>query len=107
MTVWDGKLMKENEPSAFVKVFFGVGISIAVVIALGTGALNVAQGIVTRPWALGMVLIGFLFFLGPKLTVMREKKLVSFGTRLMTNRQANFYRLGYFFMGRGLLLAFA
>jgi hypothetical protein len=106
MTVWDGKLMKENELSKPVKVILGVAIVIAVGIALRAVAQNAVNGVVTRPWALGMV-FGFVCFLLPKLAVVREKKLVSFGTGPMTNRQENFYRLGYFLMGLGVLLAFA
>ncbi len=107
MTVWDGKLLKENELSKPAKVIVGVAIVIAIAFATTTAARNVTGGVVVRPWALGIVLIGFICFLVPKLTVIREKRRLSFGTRLMTNPQANLYRLGYFLMGIGLLLAFS
>ena len=107
MTVWDGKLLKENELSKPAKVIVGVAIVVVIAFAMKAAARNVADEVVVRPWVLGIVLIGFICFLVPKLTVIREKRRVSFGTGLMTNPQANFYRLGYFLMGLGLLLAFA
>ena len=107
MTVWDGKLMRENELSKPVKVILGVAVVIALGVAVKVAAQNGVDGVVTRPGALGVGLAGFVCFLLPKLSVVREKKFVSFGTRLMTNQQANFYRLVYFLMGMGLLLAFA
>ena len=107
MTLWDGELMKENELSKPVKIIVGVGVVIMIGVAAKDAAQNAVDGAVTRPWALGMVLIGLICFLLPKVAVVRNRQLVSFGTGLMTNQQANFYRLGYFLMGLGILLAFA
>lgn len=107
MTMWDGKLMKENELSMPAKVIVGVAAVVFIIAAVKAAAVNASAGVIARPWALGIVLVGVICFLVPKLAVVRKKKLVSFGVGPMTTQQANFYRLGYFLMALGLLLAFA
>jgi len=59
-----------------------------------------------QPWCFLIALLGLLCFLFPKLAVMRHKKWLSFGTRLMTEDQANFYRVGYLLMVLGVLFTF-
>ena len=105
MTMWNGKLMKENELSKPAKIIVGAGIAILLALSATTAFQNAAHGVVGRPWALSIVLIGFLCFFFPKLSIIRGKKLVSFGTGFMTEHQANFYRAGYFLMVVGLLLS--
>jgi hypothetical protein len=61
---------------------------------------------VPRPGCSVVILVGFLLFLFPKLHVVRHKQRISFGTVLMTEGQANLYRLGYVLMGSGYLLTF-
>jgi hypothetical protein len=53
-----------------------------------------------------IVLIGFLLFLVGKLSVILHKQRISFGTRLMSERMANCYRLGYWLMAVGVLITF-
>jgi len=104
--MWDGKLLKENELSKPAKIIVGTAILILLALAATIAVENAARGMIKRPWAFAIVLVGLFCFLFPKLFVVRKKKLVSFGTRLMTEDQANFYRVGYCLMGLGLLLTF-
>ena len=106
MTMWDGKLLKENELSKPAKIIVGGAILILLAFAATAVVQNAAHGMIKRPWAFAIVLIGFGCFLFPKVSVVRKKKLVSFGTRIMNEDQANFYRVGYYLMGLGLILTF-
>jgi hypothetical protein len=54
-----------------------------------------------------LIAVGFVLFLFPKLHVVRHKRRISFGTALMTQAQANSYRLGYLLMACGYLLTFS
>jgi hypothetical protein len=64
--------MKENELSTPAKVILGVAVVVAIGVAVKAAAQNAVDGLVTRPWAaLGLVLIGFVCFLLPKLRVVR------------------------------------
>ena len=74
----------------------GAGIVTLLALSAATAIRNAAQGSIGRPWALSLVLVGFLCFVFPKLSVIRRKTLVSFGAEFMTEHQANFYRAGYF-----------
>jgi hypothetical protein len=53
-----------------------------------------------------VILLGFLLFLFPKLFVVGHVRRISFGTALMTEGQANAYRVGCSLMGFGYLLTF-
>jgi len=107
MTMWNGKLMKENELSKPAKILVGTGMVMLFVFSAIAAIQNVTHGRVNQPSAFLLVLVGFVLFLFPKLSVMRNQKLVSFGTRLMTDNQANFYRIGYVLMLLGFLFTFA
>ena len=61
MTVWDGKLLKENELSKPAKVIVGVAIVVVIAFAMKAAARNVADEVVVRPWALGIVMLVSLF----------------------------------------------
>ena len=106
MTIWNGKLMKENELSKPAKIIVGVGLLLLFASAAVIAARNVLRGEVGQPSAFAIMLIGFACFFFPKLLVIRKKQLVSFGARLMTQDQANFYSLGYYLMGLGFLFTF-
>ena len=59
-----------------------------------------------NPNAFMIVLIGFLFFLISKISLIRNGIIISFGTGKMSNMMGNFYRLGYWVMAVGVLLTF-
>jgi hypothetical protein len=106
MTMWDGKLMKENEFSKPAKLFVDASLTMLMGFAAVTAVQHAAQGMVKHPGCGLMALLGFLCFLFPKLAVMRHKQWLSFGTRLMTENQANCYRVGYLLMVLGVLFTF-
>lgn len=96
-------LMKENQPSNFLKI-----VSWLTLVALAIGALfNIYYGNVSHPKAFFVVLVGFIFFAIGKLSVILKKKKISIGLKLMTENMANLYRMGYWLMIVGLLAAFA
>ena len=49
--------------------------------------------------------IGFSMFLKAKISVMKEGRLLSFGTKYMTQSNRNLYIYGYIIMGIGLILS--
>jgi hypothetical protein len=99
--------MKENELSRPTKFLVSVGLLIFLSLAGVSAIQNVTHGVVHQPRAFIVVLIGFLCFAFAKLSVIRHKRLVSFGTRVMTEDEANFYRIGYYLMGLGFIFTFA
>jgi hypothetical protein len=54
-----------------------------------------------------IVLLGFGLFSLAKLSVILHRQRISFGTRSMSARMANAYRLGYWLMACGMLVTFA
>jgi hypothetical protein len=54
-----------------------------------------------------VVLLGFGLFSLAKLSVILHRQRISFGTRSMSARMANAYRLGYWLMVCGTLATFA
>jgi hypothetical protein len=104
--MWDGKLMKENELSKPAKLLVGTSLAMLTGLAAVGAVQNAAHGVVKHPWCFLIALLGLLCFLFPKLAVIRHKKWLSFGTRLMTEDQANCYRVGYLFMAFGVLFTF-
>ena len=95
--------MREYRPTFIVKVFSWL---LLVMLVLGA-ALNVYHHNVTHPYAFLVVIVGFLLFAAGKLSVITNKKKISFGTKLMTENMANVYRVGYWLMVVGLLATFA
>lgn len=69
-------------------------------------AQNAGRGFVPHPWAALVVLIGFTSFLYAKVAVIRRQNWINWGTRWMTEDQANAYRVGYWLMVVGLLATF-
>jgi hypothetical protein len=107
MTIWKVRLMKENELSRPTKFLVSVGLIIFLAMAGISAVHNVFHGLANQPRAFAVVLIGFGCFAFAKLSVIRRTRLISFGTRLMTEDQANFYRIGYYLMGLGFIFTFA
>jgi len=107
MSIWSCRLMKENELSRPMKFLIAVGLMVFLSLAAVSAIQNVMHGVVHQPTAFIVVLIGFLCFAFAKLSVIRHMRLVSFGTRVMTEDQANFYRIGYYLMGLGFIFTFA
>ena len=68
--------------------------------------INITRGEVPHPWSFVIVIVGFILFLAAKLSVILSRKWISFGTRLMTTRMANVYRVGYWLMVVGVLATF-
>jgi Na+/phosphate symporter len=106
MTVWRNRGFTENELSTPAKVIVGLCVAAAVLGAAVTATTHAIHGVAPRPWWAVLIFIGFLLFLLPKLHVVRHVRRISFGTALMTEGQANSYRVGYFLMGSGYLLTF-
>ncbi len=96
-------VMKENELSIFAQILVVVVWIIPLFILT---LINIANREVKHPGFAWLVVLGFVFFLVGKLSVITRKKLVSFGPRLMNENMANVYRVGYFFMILGIMLIF-
>jgi hypothetical protein len=104
MSIFKDGVMKENECSLFTKI----GATIAfVVLPLVWALLNIRQGQVNNPAAFGVSLVGFLLFGIAKLLVIRQGRRISFGSKPMTERIGNLYRLGYWLVIVGILSTFA
>ena len=95
-------VMKENQLSPIGKVIVVIGI---VGLALVAG-MNIARGDPQRPMAFAITLLGFVLFLAAKLSVVRRRGWISFGTDLMSPGMADAYRVGYWLMGIGILATF-
>ena len=94
---------KENEFSWFSKG----AVYVVLILACISTVINIYQGLVVEPESFVLVLFGFLLFSGAKLSVIISGRLVSFGTKSMSNIEANVYRLGYWFMVVGIIFTFA
>ena len=106
MSVWNNRGLTENELSRPARLAVGSLVAALLVAEAATATTNAAHGIVPRPWCSLLVAVGFWLFLVPKLHVVRHERRISFGTALMTEGQANSYRLGYLLMACGYLLTF-
>ena len=103
MSIWRyGGLFRESEFTLFSKIF----VVLVFGLVAGVAVLNIWQGDVRNPLAFGLTLLGFSIFVVAKLSVIRGKALISFGTRAMTPDSANLYRLGYWLMVVGAVLTF-
>jgi len=86
----------------------GTGTYRFTIIPVGCAAIsNIIHGKVVHPIAFIVMISGFVLFIVSKLSVVFKKKLISFGTRKMSVRMANLYRLGHWQMIFGLLATFA
>jgi hypothetical protein len=95
-------IMKENRISPVGRFFVYLIIGLACLSAV----YNIGAGHVARPMAFLIVLAGFVLFLSSKLSVILKKKLISFGSKPMSETMGNFYRIGYWLMIVGLLYTF-
>ena len=95
-------VMKENELSPFGKLVVGIGI----IAAAGAVVLNIFRGEPQNPFAFAIVGVGFILFSTAKLSVVRRKRWISFGTKLMSPAMVNAYRVGYWLMVVGILVTF-
>jgi hypothetical protein len=93
---------KENEFSPVGKF----AVIILLVIATVTSLMNILYKHVPHPGAFVIICFGFLLFLVAKLSVILRTRLVSFGSRFMTENMGNIYRVGYWLMVLGFLLSF-
>src|SRR5688572_17679256 len=92
MSLWRYRgSMRENELSRFGKVLL-LALLVGIVISAG---MNIARGIVPHPAAFVLTMLGFSFFLIAKLSVLRQQRWISFGTRAMSATMATLYRFGY------------
>lgn len=95
-------VMKENEFGLLGKAFAAV-----VVIGLTAGALlNIRRGDVAHPELFGIALAGLALFLVAKLSVIKQRRWLSFGTQHMRPAMANAYRAGYWLMLVGAVVTF-
>jgi hypothetical protein len=89
--------------SRFDKIFSLALLSLASLTAL----MNIWRGEVKKPLAFGIVILGFILFAVAKMTILLQKRWISFGPGLMTERMATLYRIGYWLMAIGILLTFS
>lgn len=102
MTMWNNKAFTENELSIFSKIF----ITLLVIGALFSTFMNILQGQVKNPVSFIVTILGFILFLVSKVSQFRKGKLLSFGTKNMSESMANCYRVGYWLMIVGLVMTF-
>jgi hypothetical protein len=95
-------VMKENKPGIVSKIL----VWLLIPLAGFSAAYNILSGNVLRPAAFYLVIGGFLLFTIGKLSVIVQKKRVSFGTKLMSQNMANLYRVGYWLMFVGIIFTF-
>jgi len=75
---------------------------------LGAAYNHATQGII-QPWALFIVILGFILFLAAKIQVLKSGKLISFGADLTSNQPWQIalpYVAGYILMLTGFILSF-
>jgi hypothetical protein len=91
-----------KEVSRFDKIFLVALLSLASL----TAVMNIAYGEVKKPLAFWIVILGFILFASAKMSLLLQKKWISFGPSLMTERMSTIYRVGYWLMAIGILLTF-
>ena len=67
---------------------------------------NLCRLRVTASEAFGLAIIGAAMLTVAKVSLFKRGQWVSFGDRRMTPAMSNCYRLGYFFIGWGIILTF-
>jgi hypothetical protein len=103
MSLWRYQgIMRENEFSRFGKVLI-LALLAGLVVSAG---MNIARGMAPHPAAFVLAMLGFSLFLIAKVSVLRQQRWISFGTRAMSGTMATLYRFGYWFMAMGLLVTF-
>ena len=94
--------MRESEFTLLSKIL----VVIMFAFVAGLAVFNIWNGHVRNPWAFVLTLLGMVLFVIAKLSVIRRKAWISFGTSAMTEDSANLYRLGYWLMIVGTVLTF-
>ena len=95
-------VMKGNELSPIGKKATIIIITLFFISAI----INILRQEVPHPFAFIISMIGFVLFFIAKVSVIRNVKLISFGTKYMTENLSNAYRLGYWLMIVGILFTF-
>lgn len=103
MSMWNNKTFTENELSRIGKIAVVFLFVIPVILVTIN---NMVVGQISNPYAFYISLLGFLLFLISKLSLFRKGILVSFGTKRLTENMSNFYRIGYWLKGFGLIVTF-
>ena len=102
MSVWDGKIFKENQLS-----FLGKAAILAILFAAILSAFyNIYHGTVSHPKTFFITLAGLLCFAISKSSLLAKRIWISFGTGKMSENMANLYRLGYWLMIAGIIFTF-
>ena len=102
MSVWDGKVFKENQLS-----FLGKAVVLAILFAVILSALcNIYHGTVSNPKAFFITLAGLLCFAISKDSLLAKRIWISLGPGRMSENMANLYRLGYWLMIVGIIFTF-
>ena len=78
----------------------------AVALLFVAAFMTMADGAVPHPGGFLVVLGGLACFSIAKMSVIGRGRLVSFGSRPMSQAMANAYRFGYWLMGVGILVTF-
>ena len=103
MSMWNNKGFTENELSPFAKV--GV-IGLFVIPVIFVTGRNIFIGEVNNPYGFALCIFGLTLFIISKLSLFLKGSWINFGTKNLTENMANFYRIGYWFMGLGLIFTF-
>jgi hypothetical protein len=93
--------MKENKTSKYGRFLFYLLFMLWVASAI----FNINRGYVNNPSAFVVSIVGFIFFIIAKLSIIPKQK-ISFGTAKMSEGMANLYRVGYWLMVVGVLITF-
>lgn len=75
-------------------------------IAIVSAAVHIATGVVSRPGAFWLAILGFVLFAAAKFEVIASGRWVTFGTAPMSESVANLYRVGYWLITVGILATF-
>lgn len=95
--------MRENEFSPVGKILTVIIVAWFAI----TAAMNIMRGEVPHPFAFAVSLVGFLFFLIAKVSVISRTKRITFGPGALRPGMSLLYRVGYWLMALGLLATFA
>ena len=93
---------RENKGSLLLRMSVYLGLSICLLSSMR----NLCLGEVEDPCGFFVIIIGFVFFVVPKLLEKRAGDIFSFGGKNMSQGQRNSYRFGYWLMAVGFLLTF-
>jgi len=95
--------MKENRILWIGEAVFVILIILGSIII---AVRNMIRGQVVNPMASLIILLGVFLFCIAKISVIKSNGLFTRGTKNMSQAMANLYRIGYWMMFVGFLLAF-